>query len=182
MSETPSGGMDAVEQVAALLKGDKPAEESAPNAETTEQPGEPAAEDESLGEPGKKALKAEREARTAAEKERDALRRRLSEIEAAGMSDLERAQRDAETARTDAETASVDALRWRVAARFGIGEEDADLFLTGSDEDTLARQAGRLKERTAIPKPDPTQGAQHVPALNGDELTQALARAVGARP
>lgn len=45
---------------------------------------------------------------------------------------------------TDANTT---ALRARVQARFGVSEEDADLFLTASDEETLIKQAQRLSER-----------------------------------
>lgn len=40
-----------------------------------------------------------------------------------------------------------DALRSNVAAKFGIAPEDRDLFLTGTDEDTLTAQAKRLTER-----------------------------------
>lgn len=32
-------------------------------------------------------------------------------------------------------------------ARFGVSDDDADLFLTGEDEDTLTRQAERLGAR-----------------------------------
>lgn len=47
-----------------------------------------------------------------------------------------------------------EALRAKVAGRYGIsaepgedGKSDADLFLTGTDEDTLIAQAKRLSER-----------------------------------
>ena len=40
-----------------------------------------------------------------------------------------------------------EALRRRVQAAHGISDEDADLFLTGTDEDTLAAQAKRLAAR-----------------------------------
>jgi hypothetical protein len=43
--------------------------------------------------------------------------------------------------------ARAEALRLRVASKFGIGDEDADLFLTGSDEETLTKQAERLAAR-----------------------------------
>ena len=39
------------------------------------------------------------------------------------------------------------ALRSDVAARHGISAEDRDLFLTGTDEETLEAQAKRLAER-----------------------------------
>lgn len=121
--------------------------------------GEPA--NEPLGEPGKKALSAEREARKAAEQATAALQKQLDEINAANMSDLERAQKQAADAQTEAERARAEALRFRVAAKHGITDEDADLFLTGSDAETLERQATRLVERTPTsPKPDPSQGAR----------------------
>ena len=39
------------------------------------------------------------------------------------------------------------AMRYRIAAASGISTEDADLFLTGTDEETIAAQAKRLAER-----------------------------------
>lgn len=39
-----------------------------------------------------------------------------------------------------------EALRARVQASFGISDEDAELYLTGTDKETLERQAKRLKE------------------------------------
>lgn len=170
----------AIETVADLLNGaDKPAEAVAVEVKQ----GEPADTDESLGEGGKKALKAEREARTAAERQAAELKAKLDQIEAANMSDLERAQKEAKDAQEDAAKARTDALRFRIATQHGISEEDADLFLVGTDAETLTKQATRLKERTPTsPKPDPTQGSQTAAlALNSDGLTEALARAVGAR-
>lgn len=167
-------GTGAIEDAARLLAGDQSTE-----AKTQ---GEPAETDESLGEGGKKALKAEREARTAAERQAAEYKAKLDRIEAANLSDLERAQKAAADAQEEATKARTDALRFRVASQHGISEEDADLFLTGTDADTLTKQAVRLKDRTpTTPKPDLSQGAQQSTALNGDGLTEALARAVGAR-
>lgn len=45
--------------------------------------------------------------------------------------------------------ASTTALRARIANQYAIPAEDADLFLTGGDEETLTTQAKRLAERTA---------------------------------
>lgn len=144
-------------------------EESSTNTTTEPQPepqeqtqGEPA--DAPLGEGGKKALEDERKARRAAERAAAELKKRLDDIEAASLSDLEKAQREASEAKEAAAKATADALRLRVAAKFGISDEDADLFLTGSDEDTLMRQAERLAARNAeagaprAPKPDANQG------------------------
>lgn len=177
MSEntTATTGTNAIEAAAAALKdGDKPTTDA-----TTQ--GDPVVADEALGEAGKKALKAEREARTAAERQAAEFKAKLDQIEAANLSDLERAQKAATDAQEAAAKATADALRFRVAAQHGISEEDAELFLTGTDLDTLTRQAARLKERTpTAPQPDLSQGAQSALALNGDGLTEALARAVGA--
>lgn len=45
--------------------------------------------------------------------------------------------------------AEARALRSDIAAKHGISAEDRDLFLTGTDEDTLAAQAKRLAAREA---------------------------------
>lgn len=55
------------------------------------------------------------------------------------------------------ETANREALRRRVQAAHGISDDDADLFLTGTDEDSLIAQAKRLSERDAERK---KQGAR----------------------
>jgi hypothetical protein len=136
-----------------------------PNAQ-----GDPAAGDKPLGENGEKALKAEREARAAAEKQTAALQKQLDDIAAANLSDLEKAQKAAADAQAIADLASAEALRLRVAAKHGISDEDADLFLTGSDLETVERQAAALAARTSTgPKPDLTQGAKGAPAGGSPE-------------
>lgn len=151
------------------------------NPASTEPQGDPAPADKPLGENGEKALKAEREARAAAEKSAAALQKQLDEINAANLSDLERAQKAAKDAQDAAAKATAEALRFRVAAKHGISDEDADLFLTGSDTATLERQAARLVERTPItPRPDPSQGGNGTPpALNSNALEQALKSKLG---
>jgi hypothetical protein len=132
---------------------EKPTEEP-----TSQTQGEPA---EELGEGGKKALDAERNARKVAEKAAADFKKRLDEIEAANLSDLEKAQRQAKEAQEAAARATADAARFRVAAKYGLNDEDADLFLTGADAETLERQAAALVARTpAGPKPDRSQGAK----------------------
>lgn len=65
-----------------------------------------------------------------------------------------------------------EALRRRVQAAHGIADEDADLFLTGSDEETLTAQAKRLAERESERKKRsnhvPTEG-KNPPATASDE-------------
>lgn len=163
---------------------------SAPTAEqqpttpepTEQQQGEPA----ELGAAGKKALDAERAARTAAEKSAKELQAKLDEIAAQNMSDLERAQKLAADAAAEAQSAKAEALRYRIASKHQISDEDADLFLTGTDEETLTRQAQRLAERNAAatapgtPRPDPSQGARGSDlALNGDPLLRDLKSKLG---
>ena len=56
----------------------------------------------------------------------------------------------------DLTSTKTEALRARVAAKFGVstepgedGKSDTDLFLTGTDEDTLTAQAKRLAARVS---------------------------------
>lgn len=79
--------------------------------------------------------------------------------------------------------ARTSALRATVAARFGVstepgedgGPSDADLFLTGTDEDTLTKQAQRLAKRTPEPKRNhvPREGSNPRPT---DDPMRAFAR------
>lgn len=112
----------------------------------------------------------------------------LDKFKAAQMSDLERvtAERDAAAKERDTERAA--ALRWRIAATHGITDADAEIFLTGADEETLTKQAARLVELratpaapTAGPRPDLTQGGSGaaVLPLNGDGLEAALRAKLG---
>ena len=152
---------------------------------TTEAEGAtPEVEQDGLDEGGKKALTAERQARKAAENAQKALQAQLDEMKRAGLSDLERAQAAAADAQKAAEQATADALRWRIAARHGISDEDAETFLTAADEATLTRQAERLASMAAAspttPKPDRTQGGSGQPAaLNSDGLEDALRSKLG---
>lgn len=136
-----------------------------------------------LGDPGKKALSEERAARKAAEDSAKALQTQLDEIKKSQMSDLEKAQTTAQEFQKAAEKATADALRWRIAAKHGISDEDAETFLTGNDEATLTRQAERLSALNtspATPKPDRTQGGTGAPAaLNSDGLEEALRSKLG---
>lgn len=123
--------------------------------------GDPA--DKPLGPNGEKALTAEREARKVAEKAAADLKAQLDKIEAANLTDLERAQKAAKDAQDAAAKAATEALRWRIAAKYAIAEEDAEAFLTGIDEAAMTRQAERLvalKGTPTTPRPDPSQGAK----------------------
>ena len=158
--------------------------ESTEPTEVQTQSATPADVAEQLGEGGEKALKAERAARTAAEKREKSLQAQLDEIKRSQMSDLEKAQSLAQEQQAAADAARAEALRWRIAAKHGISDEDAETFLTGADEETLTRQAERLAALNtaapAAPRPDRTQGGSgHTVPLNGDGLEQALKDKLG---
>ena len=85
---------------------------------------------------------------------------RLAAIEAANQTEAEKAA--ARVAELEAEVASTrrDSMRLKIAAEHGITEaDDIDLFLTGTDEETLTRQATRLADREA----DRKKNGNHVP-------------------
>ena len=72
---------------------------------------------------------------------------KLAEIEQAQKSESERSADRIKQLETEVQNAQTEALRFKVASQFGIGDEDADLFLTASDEETLKKQAERLAAR-----------------------------------
>lgn len=69
---------------------------------------------------------------------------KLAEIEAANQTEAEKTAATLAAAQRDAEQARAEALRFKVAAKFQVNDEDAELILTGPDEETLTRQAQRL--------------------------------------
>ncbi len=109
----------------------------------------------------------------------------LDGIKQSQMSELEKAQAATQAAAQEAAAAKAEALRWRIAAKHGITDEDAETFLTGADEESLTRQAERLaavaQSTPTTPKPDLTQGGQggSPPALNSDGLEEALRSKLG---
>ncbi len=122
-----------------------------------------------LGDAGKKALDSMKAKWKGAEQQAAELKKQLDAINAANMSDLEKAQKAATDAQAAADAATREALRLRVAAKHGISDEDADLFLTGSDLETVEKQAAALVARTSAgaqpgPRPDLSQGSKGTPA------------------
>lgn len=94
--------------------------------------------------------------------------KRLAEIEESQKSEAEKTADRIKQLEVEAETARRDALRFKVASEFGIATERAELLLTGSDEETMRRQAEALKgesdERKKQGNRVPREGAS--PAAN----------------
>jgi hypothetical protein len=148
---------------------------------------------EQLGESGLKALNAERDARKEAERQikelKDQLKAtkpaadRLKEIEDQQKSELEKANELLAQLEVKAAKAETEALRYRIATRHGISDEDAEIFLTGSDEESISKQAERLvslqgeRQLAEQQKPDPSQGARPGAVKNPKEAGKARARA-----
>lgn len=74
---------------------------------------------------------------------------KFDELQQANLSELEKANGRITTAEKDRDSAKSEALRLRTAVTHGISLEDADLFLTGTTEETLVAQALRLSSRAA---------------------------------
>src|SRR5690554_6655553 len=72
---------------------------------------------------------------------------KLDEIEQANKSEAEKLAEAKAAAERERDAAKVEALRLRVATKHDISDEDADLFLTATDEATLTKQAERLAAR-----------------------------------
>lgn len=126
-------------------------EAEAANVDQAQQ-GDPA--DKPLGAAGEKALREEREARAAAEREARAEKQRAS--------DLEAGQQAAITA----------GLRAHLIDVHAISEDDAALFLTAGDAETLLKQVTALAAKNAESK---TADAS-VPAGPRADLTQGSGR------
>lgn len=74
---------------------------------------------------------------------------RLDQLEAASKSEAEKVAERIAALESENKRIQSEALRSRIQAKHGISDEDAALFLTGADEDTLTAQAKRLAEREA---------------------------------
>src|SRR5690606_11282013 len=72
---------------------------------------------------------------------------KVDEVEAARQADIQALSERAAEAEKAVEAAKVEALRLRIAAESGVSVEDAEILLTGTDEETLRKQAERLTSR-----------------------------------
>ena len=75
---------------------------------------------------------------------------KLDEIEQANQTEAEKTAKRISDLETELNNQRRDSLRLTIASRHGITDaDDIDLFLTGTDEETLTRQAKRLADREA---------------------------------
>jgi hypothetical protein len=153
-----------------------------PTAETQAPAEVEAPESQELGDGGKKALQAERDARKTAERTAAELSAKLKQFEDANLSELERTKKAAEESAAELAKLRTENVRNKVALAKGV---PADLieFLTGNSEEDVAAKADLLMARlnaTGTPKPDPSQGAKgEGAALNGDPLLDTLKNKLG---
>jgi len=140
------------------------------------EPAEGVQEPADLGDAGQKAIKAERDARKAAERSNAELQAKLKEFEDSKLSELERANNAAAEAAAELARLRHENIRATVALAKGV---PADLieFLTGDTEEEVAAKADILLARLntpGTPKPDPSQGAKGTPisGSTGDQFAK----------
>ena len=104
--------------------------------------------------------------------------KRLAEIEESQKSETQKTADRIKQLETEAQSARRDALRFKVASEFGIASERAELLLTGSDEETMRRQAEALKgesdERKKTGNRVPREG--RTSSTSGDDEIREFAR------
>lgn len=108
-------------------------------------------------------------------KENAAARIELDELRKSQLSNEEKLAAELGEAAKRAAQAEAEAMRWRIAAKHGISDEDAALFLTGSDEETLTAQAERFRELAV----KPSKGT-HVPGVGNQPAPPSIAEQVSA--
>ena len=109
---------------------------------------------------------------------------RLDEIEQANQTEADKTAKRLADLEAELDRTRREALRVSIASKHGITDaDDIDLFLTGTDEETLTRQAERLAGRDADRKKNgnhvPTEGK--TPPANGSDESREFARQLFAR-
>jgi hypothetical protein len=100
---------------------------------------------------------------------------KLDEFEQANQTEAEKSAKRIADLEAELGTTRRDSLRLKIASAHGITDaDDIELFLTGTDEESLTRQAERLAARSVdassprAPKPDANQGR---PGAGGPKST-----------
>lgn len=124
----------------------------------TAEPKEAATAD--LGDGGKNAIAAEREARKAAERQLRDVQKALKEYEDRDKSELQKALERAEAAEKQAAEATFNALRSKIAAQKGVPASS----LTGATEEELIASADELIAWRDQNKPPPAPAPKRAPS------------------
>lgn len=97
----------------------------------------------------------------------------LARIKESQKTEAEKAAERLAELETENLKTKAELIRLRVASKHGISAEDAELFLTGTDEDSLTKQAERLAAMEPAKKPRgsyvPSEGKNPTPG-DGNEL------------
>lgn len=162
-----------------------------PNADPAKA-AQPASGNEPLGEGGKRALEAERDARRQAEadltnlrKDFDGFKTELSKAFGIQSATDQNPNDAVSQLQQRLDTMQHETAVYRLAAQHKIDDEgDLELLKSATDEAAMNKLAERLAAKanaTGIPKPDATQGGGTgtPPALNSDGLEQALKSKLG---
>jgi hypothetical protein len=160
---------------------DDPPSDPAPMDPPAEPPADPPADPkpaDDLGDAGKKALAAERDARKAAEKE--LAKYKKAEADKAEADKTEAEKRAAADARADA--AELRATRLEVAHEKGLTPAQAKRLVGTTREELEADADEILKDfptapaKPSAPKPDPSQGSRGEPKTRPTSLGAAVAQ------
>lgn len=98
---------------------------------------------------------------------------RLDEIEAANQTEAEKTAKRIADLEAELNNTRRDSMRLKIATEHGITDaDDIELFLTGTDEETLTKQAKRLADREADRKKNgnrvPREGQTSSPGDNDE--------------
>lgn len=151
------------------MEGQEPTPSAEPTEPSTEEPAEPQtpAPAETVEFWKEKAREQEKRAKANA-----SAAKRLTEIEEAQKTEAEKAADRLRQLEEERDEAVRNALRFKVASKHGISDEDVDLFLTGTDEETLTKQAQRLTQHASDRKKNgnvvPKEGASTSTAPNDE--------------
>jgi len=173
MSEPVESGV--VENVEAVLAAEAPVEDAPPVVESVEpEPADEAPETGAADEVEKwKQLSRKNEERAKANAE---AAKRLPDVEAELAAAKGRVSELEETLESERRSA----LRARIQASHGISDEDAELFLTSNDEETLRKQAERFMQRVQTAG-NHVPGEGRIPANDGDAEMRQFAEFLSGR-
>lgn len=136
--------------------------------------GQPADNNEALGEAGLEALKKEREARKALERE-------LRDLKRAGMSEQEKMQDALSEYQQELRAEKVKNLRGQVAADMGLTPEQASFLPDTEDEAEMQAKADSLVEAFTPPSPTRRPRSSLIHPLEDDAKSESDLQSIADR-